>query len=166
MKAVPLPAICAILLLSFTAACAQDSVIVTKKKPAGAAGVIAAKEYVFEAQTATSMSGRVIQLTYGYELKVKKDTVVAYLPYFGRAYTAPLDPTKGGIQFTSAQFTYHVQERKKGGWDISIQPSDGGDVRQLLLSVSESGYGTLQVLSNNRQPISFYGVVTGLKRKK
>lgn len=165
MRSIPLPAICVLLLL-FSAAGAQDSVAVTKRQPAGTAGVIAAKEYVFQAQTATPMSGRVLQLTYGYELKVMKDTVVAYLPYFGRAYAAPTDPTKGGIQFTAAQFTYNVQERKKGGWDISIVPSDGGDVRQLTLSVSKSGYSTLQVLSNNRQPISFYGIVTGLKRKK
>ena len=46
---------------------------------------------------------RSIYLSPYYYLKVSKDTVVAYLPYFGRAYTAPADPTEGGIKFTSTK---------------------------------------------------------------
>lgn len=157
---------CFCLFAFITVARAQDSVAVSTTSKTGIAGAIAAKAYVFQAQTATPMSGRVIQLSYGYELKVKNDSVTAYLPYYGRAYSAPLDPTKGGIQFTSTQFTYSAKEKKKGGWDILIQPSDGGDVRQFALSVSKGGYGTLQVISNNRQPISFYGVVSEIKRPK
>lgn len=34
------------------------------------------------------------QLTSGYDLKVTRDSVTAWLPFFGRAYTAPLDPPK------------------------------------------------------------------------
>ena len=96
-------------------------------------------------------------LTSVYDLKVSSDTVVSDLPYYGRAFVAPIDPAEGGIHFTSTQFTYTIKEKKKGGWDVSIVPKDIHDVREMQLSVSEAGYATLQVTSNNRQLITFTG---------
>ncbi|KAA2239325.1 DUF4251 domain-containing protein [Chitinophaga agrisoli] len=128
--------------------------------------LIAAQEYVFKAQMALPMGGRSRQLTSDYDVKVAKDSVISYLPYFGRAYTAPLDPTQGGIQFTSRQFDYKVTPGKKGGWTILLSPKDANDVRQLSFMISEDGYGTLNVTSNNRQPIMFNGYVTARPPRK
>jgi hypothetical protein len=111
------------------------------------------------------MVGRSRQLTSDYDVKVAKDSIISYLPYFGRAYTAPLDPTRGGIQFKSKDFEYTISNKRKGGWDILIKPKDVDDVRQLSLMISEDGYGSLQVLSNNRQPIIFNGYVTARKQR-
>ncbi|GGH73944.1 hypothetical protein HNQ91_003762 [Filimonas zeae] len=161
MKTSPYTCLFAVLLLLVCpVARAQDSTAVNKNGERGITAAITAKRYLFNAQTATPMSGRVIQLTYGYDVKVKQDTLKVYLPYFGRAFAAPLDASKGGINFTSTQFKYVVKERRKGGWDIRIEPSDAGDVRTLNFTISQDGYTTLQVTSNNRQPISFYGVVS------
>lgn len=115
------------------------------------------QHYIFVAQTALPLQGRVRQLTTDYTLKVSKDTVIADLPYFGRAYSAPIGTSGGGIQFTSTKFEYTSTERKKGGWNISIKPKESQDVRELSLSISENGYASLQVISNNRQAISFNG---------
>ncbi|HEX8278408.1 MAG TPA: DUF4251 domain-containing protein [Segetibacter sp.] len=120
---------------------------------------INSKNYVFVAQTALPIGGRAINLTSPYEVRVSGDTVASDLPYFGRAFVAPMNPSEGGIHFTSTNFNYKVKGRKKGGWDIAILPKDSKDVRQMLLTVSESGYGTLQVVSNNRQQISYNGYV-------
>lgn len=120
---------------------------------------INSKNYVFVAQTILPLGGRVINLTSYYDLRVSGDTVTSDLPYFGRAFVAPINPSEGGIYFTSTNYSYKVKERKKGGWDIAILPKDAKDVRQMVLSVSESGYGTLQVVSNNRQQISYNGYV-------
>ena len=128
--------------------------------------LVATQSYVFKAQTALPMSGRTRQLTSEYEVKVAKDSVITWLPYFGRAYTAPLDPSKGGIQFTSRKFDYTVNNGKKGGWNIQISPKDADDVRQMVLMLSEDGYGTLQVTSNNRQPIMFNGYITEREPRK
>src|ERR1044071_8700908 len=73
-----------------------------------------------------------------YDLRLLGDSVVAYLPYFGRAYAATYGSGDGGIKFTSTQFEYTAKTRKKG-WDITIAPKDGSDVRQLFLSVSPNG---------------------------
>lgn len=145
-----------IVVFNYTFAAAQGQSTTTEEKTAS---LIKSGEFVFTARTALPMRGSSRNLTSEYELSVSRDSIVSYLPYFGRAYTAPMDPSKGGIQFTSTDFGYRVDDLRKGGWRITIQPKDEKDVRQMVLTVSEAGYGTLQVVSNHKQPISFYGVV-------
>jgi hypothetical protein len=123
--------------------------------------LIEAQRYTFKAQTANPASGGTRQLTTEYDLKVSKDTVIAYLPYFGRAYSAPADLTGGGINFTSMQFEYNVSKGKNNRWEIIIKPKDANDVQELSLTVFENGKADLQVRSNNRQPISFSGYLAG-----
>jgi type II secretory pathway pseudopilin PulG len=126
--------------------------------------MIDAQSYVFKARTANPMRGRTMQLTTDYTVKVGKDTVVSDLPYFGRAFTAPVDPTKGGIQFTSTKFDYSTKEIKKG-WEVTIKPTDtGGDIQQLFLTIFNNGSASLQVTSTNRTPISFNGTVVEKKK--
>ncbi|MBS1946477.1 MAG: DUF4251 domain-containing protein [Bacteroidetes bacterium] len=129
------------------------------KKEAHIESLIYAQHFSFEAQTALPFSMKSRQLTYGYELKVTKDTLDCHLPYFGRAYVAPITPSDGGIQFKTTDFKYSAVARKKGGWDITISPQNAGDTRQMTLYVSSAGYASLQVISNNRQPISFNGYI-------
>jgi hypothetical protein len=129
--------------------------------------MVSARNYVFKVQTVqpTNPSPN-RQITSDYDVKITPDSVISYLPYFGRAYTAPMDPTKGGIQFTSTKFDYKEEVRKKGGWDITIKPQDTQDARLLSLTISDNGFASLQVISNNRQPISFTGYITERKSKR
>jgi hypothetical protein len=143
---------------------AQDKVDVKKDQ---IRGLIESRNYVFRVQTVQPMQpSRNIQITSDYDLKVSPDTVISYLPYFGRAYVAPIDPSKGGIRFTSTKFEYTADKRKKGGWVITVKPQDTQEARQLSLSVSENGYANLQVVGNNRQPISFGGYIEAKNKKK
>ncbi len=131
------------------------------QKKAEMQNIVQSKDYVFLAQSVLPLSGRSINLTTVYDLKIKADTIISALPYFGRAYVAPLNSAEGGIRFTSTDNAYTIKDRKKGGWDISIVPKDGKDVRQMLLTVFENGQASLQVISNNRQSISYNGYITG-----
>lgn len=150
-------------LFSFTAAQAQANKADKKaEKAAAMKAMVEAQQYVFHAQNTNPMQGRNIQLTSGYAVKVGKDTVVSDLPYFGRAYTAPMDPTKGGIQFTSTKFEYELKEIKKG-WQVQLKPKDASGVQQFYLSIFDNGTASLQVTSTNRQPISFTGYVSEKK---
>lgn len=115
-------------------------------------------DYKFIPQKAIPMAGNPISLSYSFALKVSKDSIDSYLPYYGRAYTAP-SPTEGGIKFVSTDFDYTISEKKKGMWDISIIPNDNQKRYRLSLNVGDTGYGTLTVQDNNRQSISFYGVI-------
>jgi hypothetical protein len=119
---------------------------------------ISSRDFEFVAEYVVPTGGSTIFLTSRYDMKVGKDSLKTALPYFGRAYVAPINPSEGGIQFTSTDFDYNVQDAKKG-WNITLLPKDTKDVRQMYLSVSENGKATLQVISNNRQAISYMGYV-------
>jgi hypothetical protein len=128
-------------------------------KTAAIQSLVESKNYVFRAQMALPQSGQPRNLTSIYDLKISNDAVVSDLPYFGRAY-APVDPNEGGIQFTSKDFTYTSKPKKKGGWEIAIKPNDiKADVRKMWLTITTTGYATLRVIANNRNPISFSGQV-------
>lgn len=116
------------------------------------------KNFTFRAQSAWPLQGSVIQLTSGYDVKVFPDSINTFLPYFGRAYTSSYTG-ENGIKFISKKFDYKLKQKEKGGWELTIKPSDSRDVTELTYSISANGYATLQVISNNRQAISFYGVV-------
>jgi Domain of unknown function (DUF4251) len=122
---------------------------------------IESHRYVFKAQTASPTSGRTRQLTPEYMLVVGVDSIVADLPYFGRAYSAPVNTTGGGINFTSVRFNYTATLDKKNRWQIVIKTKDVTDSQEMFLTVFENGTASLNVRSVNRQPITFYGYITG-----
>ena len=134
-------------------------------KLAAIKNMVESQNYVFKAQTVLPMSGPTRQLTTDYDVKITKQSIISYLPYFGRAYSAPMDPTKGGIQFTSKDFDYTLTPGKKDGWSVLIKPKDYRDVQQMTLTISSTGYASVQVTSTNRQPISFNGTVVAPKSK-
>jgi len=145
---------------AFTSVKAQDTNADKKAEEAAQVkAMVESQRYVFKPQSANPMRGRTVQLTSEYTVKVSKDTIVSDLPYFGRSYTAPIDPSKGGIQFNSTKFDYKLEEVKKG-WQVTIKPGDVSDVQQFFLTIFTNGSATLQVTSTNRTPISFNGSVS------
>lgn len=98
------------------------------------------------------------QLSPGYYLKVTPDSVIAYLPYFGRSFTAPVNPSEGGIKFSSTDFDYK-RSMRKGNYEIEIIPHDAKDIRNLYLTISPSGFGSLRILSLNKSSISYNGEI-------
>jgi hypothetical protein len=142
-------------------------------KQAAISKMVMDTSYIFEANYATPLTGGQRNLTSDYDFKVTKDTITAFLPYFGRAYLAPSNPTtnEGGIKFTSTNYSYSLKQRKNGNWVIIIKPkdtniSDWRDVQSLTLDISADGYASLQVISTNRDAISFNGEIVGIEKKK
>jgi hypothetical protein len=134
-----------------------------EKKPTKEAYVkirMDAKRYTFLANYVLPQRGGGRQLTSEYDLRITPDSVVSFLPYFGRAYfDVPYGGGDGGIKFTSTKFTYEAKEKKKGGWEISIRPSDVKNIDRLLLNISSDGYASLSVNSTNRDFITFDGYI-------
>ena len=151
------------LLLSFSffylASFAQDSAQMEKQKEPTVKSMIDEKTLTFEPEFATPMKGGRRYLDPGYTLKLKPDTLVIDLPYFGRAYSVDYGASDGGLKATSYKFEYSVKERKKGGWDITIKTKDLKDQLQMELTVFENGSASLNVNSTNRQPISYDGKI-------
>ena len=171
-------------LLFTTAALFVGCTIYTKTDKVDASNMIAAKQFTFMATSATPMNTQDISKIMGkmqggaqsslinlsgegYELKVTPDSIVAYLPYYGRSYSAPTNPSDGGIKFTSKKFDYKSTKGKKGSWNIDLDIKDASESYRLNLNISENGYASLSVNSNNKQSISYQGyVIEPIKKKE
>ena len=135
---------------------------------------VESKSFVFNATNANPMRTNILNilpngsqlrnLTPGYTLTVMDDSISAYLPYYGRAYTAP-NPTStdNGIKVNTKKFSYTYKQNKKGIYIVTINPENDRVTSSFILNIGLNGYATLQVQSVNRDAISFYGDIQLLK---
>ncbi|MFZ1372088.1 MAG: DUF4251 domain-containing protein [Ferruginibacter sp.] len=119
---------------------------------------VESQNFVFLAEVANPARGGNRQLSPGYELTVTDSNIVAYLPFFGRAQTIPIDAAGGGIKFTSTNFDYNVVAKRKS-WQITIAIKDVSHVQQLFFTVYNNGKASLDVLNIHRDDISFRGYI-------
>jgi hypothetical protein len=152
----------------FSASQAQDSKQDKKaKQEAQIKQIVDSQHYVFKAQTAYPLGARSVQLTSDYDLKITKDEIVSYLPYYGRAYSATPGSSDNGLNFTTKSFEYSSTPTKKDdGWEIVIKPKDTKQAREMLLTAFKNGSANLTVNSNDKQTISFSGYIVPIKPKK
>ena len=125
------------------------------------------KNFVFKAESVNPARGRYRQLTSEYDVVVTPDTITTFLPYFGRAYSAPINPADGGIKISTHKFEYSVKKGRKDRWDVSVRPKDSQEVQDLFFTIFSNGRATLRVNSVNRETITFNGhIVEGKAGKK
>ena len=93
-----------------------------------------------------------------YDFTVKKDTVISYLPFFGRGYIAPLSPTDVDFDFTSTKFSYTILPAKHG-WNISIKPADQHYLHEFYFKVFNNGSASLTITSIDRSSLSYDGYI-------
>lgn len=144
----------------------NDAADKSDAKKAAFKNMVDSQHFVFVAQSVTPLRGQFRSLTSSYDITISKDTMVSYLPYFGRAYSAPIDPSKAALNFTSTSFSYSVTAHKKNGWNVVVKPKDNTDIQQLLFTIFDNGSASLNVTSTSRDPISFNGYIQKEERKK
>lgn len=146
-----------LLLLGLTGSIAANA---QEKDSASIINKISSQHFIFIAQAAIPQSGSSRQLTGRYDLAISKDSILCYLPFFGRAYVAPVEDTDTGIKFTSSKFDYSMQTIKHDkGWQITIIPKDITSVQKMFLTIFKNGTASLDVINTNRQGISFTGFI-------
>lgn len=145
--------------LVFYACTAQQSQAEMQQEDLDRIEALDQREYIFIAKQVSPQRGGMWPLTTYYDMVVSADSVNVQLPYFGRAFTAPLDPREGGISFISTDFAYQEKQNSKGKRTIEIEPRDYQDIRRLILTVFSNGDATLRVSSLNREMITFNGLV-------
>lgn len=123
------------------------------------ASMIENRKFEFVAESANPLRGRTIFLSTGYTFKVTPDSLVSYLPYYGRAYQATMDPSSAGIKFTSTDFEYVEKPRKNRGWNIQLAPKDVQNSPQVHISINPGGQASLRFTMIDRQSISFQGYI-------
>lgn len=119
--------------------------------------IVDSSQFTFVAERMNPLRGRNRILTSYYDVEVKPDTLSSFLPYFGRSFQAPMDPSKSPLEFHSYNFTYKVTQKNPDQWQVFINPKDRQEIQQLMFTIFNNGTATLNIVSTNRDPISFYG---------
>jgi hypothetical protein len=120
---------------------------------------IAADNWIFTADRALPQRGRSRNLTGQYEVRCSKDTMIAYLPYFGRAYSGPVLETGSPLDFKTTDFSISKEQNDKGRWNITINPKDYREVQSFDFILFNNGSAQLNVQLTSRSSISFNGFV-------
>ncbi|MBE9583748.1 DUF4251 domain-containing protein [Mucilaginibacter sp. JRF] len=129
------------------------------KQETAVKGKIDSTKYTFVAQWMNPLGGNQVFLTPAnmYDIKIRKDSVIAFLPYFGRVFMSPpVGGDDGGIKFTSTKFDYKVT-LKKDRWQVIINFKDTRKARRLTMDVFKNGTATANIISDTRDPIYFQG---------
>lgn len=117
------------------------------------------QRFVFKASYAYPTGYKSIYLSPFYDVKISPDTADVYLPFYGRAYTAPMNTSEGGYRFTSTDFDYKAETQSKGNHRVVITFHDTDRSVIFQLDIWKNGKATLNVNDVNRQAISFSGNV-------
>ena len=89
------------------------------------------------------LNGLQMNTTYNYSVVVDGKLIQSSLP----------------LKFTTKDFDYASQENKKHAFTITIKPHGIESAQRIIMSISSAGYTTVQVSSNSREMISFYGTI-------
>ena len=124
-------------------------------------------DFKFMADYAYPQSYQSVYLSPHYDVTVTPDTVTAYLPYYGRAYRAPMDSSEGGIKFESTDFESEVEKgRKDGEWIVTIRTHDTSRPFTLYFHLWNNGTARLDVTDQDRQSISYKGTIEEIDIEK
>lgn len=117
---------------------------------------LASRHYKVSVQTMHPRRGRIVNVTSDYSLEVRGDTLVSYLPYFGRAYNIPLNGGKG-MNFTAPILRYEQTKDAKGCTCVVLVTDNREDVLTYRVDIFSNGRASIYVNSREREPISYEG---------
>ena len=102
------------------------------------------------------MRGSSRHVSFGYSVEVRNDTLISYLPYFGRAYNVPYGGGKG-LNFSAPIGSYQEFMKRNGQRHIEIGVSNEEDTYFYTIEVFDNGNSTVDVRARQRERISYSG---------
>jgi hypothetical protein len=117
---------------------------------------LASRHYVVDVQMMYPRSGRAVNVSSNYSLEIKGDTVVSYLPYFGRAYSIPYGGGKA-FNFSAPIISYESASDQKGKTYVRLVTDNEEDVITFQLEIFDNGQTTIDVQAREREPITYSG---------
>jgi len=114
------------------------------------------RQFTVDIQMMYPRRGKAVNVTSDYSLQVKGDTLVSYLPYFGRAYNVPYGGGKG-LNFTAPIKEYQAVKGSKGNTQVLIRVDSEEDILTYTLDIFSNGSTSIDVTARNRESISYSG---------
>ncbi len=135
------------------------------KQQSEVAHLIEMGQFRFVARTANSELGTINDLSPTYDLVFDSLRVKAYLPFYGRAYSAPYGGP-GGVKFDlKAKKIDRSWSEKKKLYTISTKLFDSQDSYSIVLTAGLNGFADLKISFQNRSWISYYGTIEKIEPK-
>ena len=116
------------------------------------------RDYKISIDRMYPMRGSSRHVSFGYSVEVRKDTLISYLPYFGRAYNVPYGGGKG-LNFTAPIGSYQEYMRKNGLRHIEIGLSNEEDTYLYTIEVFDNGSSSVEVRARQRERIAYSGTI-------
>ncbi len=115
------------------------------------------RDWTFEVD---NIFGRYVPSTFnphGYGLQVKGDSVLCYLPFFGRSYRASM-MGEGPMTFESKMSRYSVSPNSKGGVNVRIE-AHNRDRNGVTLNflIYPNGAVSLNMTSDHTEGLIYHG---------
>ncbi len=116
----------------------------------------------FTAEYAQPLSGQRRYITGSYYVHCRKDTLIVALPYYGRLNSAAGASNQDPLDFKSTDFKITKEKRKKGGWLVTIKPSNS-EVQSMNFTFFDNGTAQANFTMTNRSAIDFSGKIAAVK---
>lgn len=109
---------------------------------------------------ATTKRGNVVPVDNSFYLRLLGDSVSSNLPYFGRAYSAPIG-TESVLRFDATMSDFTSTRNKDGATRMEFRVRTIEDTFRFRVEVYDNGRTTIYVRPTRREAISFDGDVDG-----
>ena len=148
----------AILALVVLSACvsAEERAARAAEQAAKVKAGLAEKRFSINVDRMYPMKGGSKSVSFGYGVEVRNDSLISYLPYFGRAYDIPYGGGKG-LNFSVRIGSYRDTPGKNGLHVIDIEVTNTEDTYFYSIKVYDNGSSSIDVQSRNREHISYTG---------
>ena len=118
--------------------------------------LVTSGKYKINVNRALPARGRSVTLTSPYSVEIRNDSVISYLPYYGRAYSIPYGGGEG-LNFKAPLTDYKLEWDKKETAKIKFSARSEEDRFDFSIDVFSNGSSSIFVNMQNRQSISFQG---------
>lgn len=116
------------------------------------------RDYKIAVDRMYPMRGSSRHVSYGYSVEVRNDTLISYLPYFGRAYNVPYGGGKG-LNFSAPIGSYQEFMKGNGQRHIEIGVTNDEDTYFYTIEVFDNGSSSVEVRARQRERISYSGTI-------
>ena len=156
MKIQGLLTVIVVAVMGLLSACSTMTAAERAQKALAVEKALASRRYVVDVRMMYPRRGRAVNVSSNYSLEVKGDTVVSYLPYFGRAYSIPYGGGKA-FNFSAPISSYESARDEKGRTHVMLVTDNEEDVITFQLEIFDNGQATIDVQAREREPITYSG---------
>lgn len=146
------------LILWSSCATSEEKAAQMAELSANVTNALNSRDYKIAIDRMYPMRGSSRHVSYGYSVEVRNDTLISYLPYFGRAYNVPYGGGKG-LNFTAPIGNYQEFLKRNGQRHIEIGVTNDEDTYFYTIEVFDNGSSSVDVRARQRERISYSGNV-------